>query len=53
MPVTDEEFRDALAAARLALADDDYDRAERAALQLVGLARRAKQEHATGRVSET
>lgn len=47
MSVNDDEFREALAATRMALAADDYDRAERAALQLVGLARRAKQESAT------
>lgn len=52
VPVTDDEFRDALAAARLAVADDDYERAERAALELVGLARRAKQESGRRRVRD-
>jgi len=42
--VATEEFEAAVEAARLAIADDDYERVERASLQLVSLARRAKRE---------
>ncbi|WP_435359141.1 hypothetical protein [Haloarchaeobius sp. DFWS5] len=40
----DEEVHDAVDAARLAVASDDYDALERAGLAILGLARRRKQE---------
>jgi len=39
-----EDLREALEAARLAAADDDYDALEQAGLELVGLARRRRHE---------
>ncbi|WP_439027439.1 hypothetical protein [Haloarchaeobius sp. DT45] len=40
----DDEVQDALDAARLAVASDDYDALERAGLELLGLARRRRRE---------
>ncbi|MCT9097812.1 hypothetical protein [Haloarchaeobius sp. HME9146] len=40
----DEEVQEAMDAARLAVASDDYDALERAGLELLGLARRRRRE---------
>jgi hypothetical protein len=40
----EDDLREVLDAARLAVADDDYDSLEKAGLELVGLARRRRHE---------